>query len=102
MARPLFQDSPCIAVFPSGSFDGTLLWVTRSDIRDARELIYKGRVSNIGYLILGRNRSETLIDDGNLDVDKSSYLTSLRDGFFPIRWGTTFYVKPYGPHQLSR
>lgn len=76
--------------------------MTRNDLGDGRELIHEGRVFNLGCLMLGRNQSDTLIDDGNLDVDKLGYLISLRDGFFPIRRGTTFYVEPYSPHRFSR
>lgn len=52
--------------------------------------------------MLGRNRLETLIDDGNLDVDKSGHLISLRDGCLPIRRGATFHVEPYRPHRFSK
>ena len=76
--------------------------VTRSDLGDACELIHAGIVFNMDCLMLGRNRSETLINDGNLDVDKSGYLISLRYGFLLIRQGAIFYVKPYSPHWFSR
>jgi len=77
-------------------------YMTHSDLGDVRELIHEGRVSDMGSLMLGRNLSETLIDDGNLDLDKSVYLISLPDGFLPIRRGATFYVEPYSPHRFSR
>ena len=68
--------------------------MTRSDLRDVHELMHKGRVSDMGCLMLGKNRSETLIDDGNLDSNKSGYLISLRDGFLLIRRDATFYIEP--------
>jgi len=49
----------------------------RSDLGDVRELIHEGRVFDMGCLILGRNRSEALIDDENLNSDKSDYLIFL-------------------------
>ena len=58
--------------------------MTRSDLKNARELMYEGRVSDMGCLMLGRNRSEALINNGNLDSDKSGYLISLRDGSLPV------------------
>lgn len=45
--------------------------MTCSDLGDVRELIHEGRISDMGCLMLGKNRSETLIDDGTLDSDKS-------------------------------
>ena len=76
--------------------------MTRSDLGDVRELIHEGRVSDMGCLMLRRNRLDTLIDDGNLDLGQSDYLISLRDGFLPIRRDATFYVEPYSPHRFSR
>lgn len=76
--------------------------MTRSDLGDVRELIHEGMVFDMGCLMLGKNRSETLIDDGKLGSDRSDYLISLRDGFLPIRRDTTFYVEPYSPHRFSR
>ena len=38
------------------------LQMMRSDIGDVRELIHEGRVSDLGCLMLRRNRSEILID----------------------------------------
>jgi len=76
--------------------------MTRSDLGDVRELIHEGKVSDMGVLMLGRNRSETLIDDGNLDLDNSDYLISLQDGFLPIRRDATFYIEPYSSHRFSR
>ena len=98
MAHSLFQDSPCITTSPSGSLDDALLRVT-NDVQqpwDAREFIHEGRGSDLGCLMLRRNRSKTLIDNGKLDVDKSGYLISFRGGFLLIRRGTTFYVDPTG------
>ena len=83
-----------------GCYSGSQM--TRSDLGDARKLIHEGRVSDLGCLMLGRSRLETLIDDGKLDVDKSGYLIFLRDGFLPIRQGAIFYVEPYSPHRFSR
>ena len=76
---------------PSGPLMVHYSWpqMMRNDIGDVYELIHKGRVSDLGCLMLGRNRSEILIDDGDLDEDKSSNLISLRDGFRPIYWGAT-------------
>jgi len=56
----------------------------------------------MGCLMLGRNQSEALIDEGNLDVGKSGYLICLRDGFFPICQAAIFYVKPYSLHRFNR
>jgi len=76
--------------------------MTCSDLRDVHELIHEGTVSDMGCLMLKKNRSETLIDNENLDSDKSDYLIFLRDGFLPIHWDATFHVEPYSPHQFSR
>jgi len=75
--------------------------MTCNNIRDARELIYEGRVPDLGCLMLGRNRLVTLIDNRDLDEDKLSYLISLRHGFLPICQGATFHVEPYSPHRFS-
>ena len=56
----------------------------------------------MGCLMLRKNRSETLIDDGNVNSDKSDYLISLRNGFPPIRRDATFYVEPYNLHLFNR
>ena len=66
----------------------------RNDIGDVCELLHERRVSDLGCLMLGRNRLETLINNGDLDEEKSGYLISLRDGFLPIHRGFTFYVEP--------
>ena len=76
--------------------------MTCNDRGDAHELIHEGRVFDMGCLMLGRNRSGALIDDGNLGVDKSGYLISLQDSFLPICQGAIFYVEPYSPHRFSK
>jgi len=72
-----------------------------NNIHDAHELIYEGRVRNLGCLMPGRNQSETLIDNEDLEEDKSIYLISLRDSFLPIHC-TTFHVEAYSLHRFSR
>ena len=72
------------------------------DIGDARELIHKGKIHDLGCLMLGKNRLENLIDKDKLNKDKVSYLISLRDGFLPIHHGVAFYIEPYSPHRFSR
>ena len=104
MACPLFQGSPQIAASPFRTFHCALSGsqMMCSDIGNAHELIHEGRVCDLVCLMLVRNRWEILTDDGDLDVDKSSYLISLWYEFLSIRWGSTFNVEPYSPHWLSR
>jgi len=42
--------------------------------------------------MLAKNSPEILVNDGELDKEKSSYFVSLWDDFLPIQCGTSFYV----------
>ena len=72
--------------------------MTCNNIGDAYELIHEGRVPDLGCHMLGRNRPKSLVDNGNLDEGKSSYLISLPESFLPIHQGATFYAESYNPH----
>ena len=49
----------------------------RSNIGDAGNLIHKGKIPDLWCLMLGKNQSQALVDNGQLEEDKASYMMSL-------------------------
>jgi len=65
-------------------------------------MIQEVKVSELKYLMLGKNRQEIILDNEKLDDGRSDYLVALQDIFLPIRHGASFHVEPYSPPQFSR
>ena len=49
----------------------------RSNIRDIRKMIHEEKVSELGYLMLAKNRPEIFLDDRKLDDARFDYLVAL-------------------------
>ena len=56
-------------------------------------MIQEVKVSELKYLMLGKNRQEIILDNEKLDDGRSDYLVALQDIFLPIRHGASFHVE---------
>jgi len=68
------------------------------NIEDVYELIHEGKVSELGFLVLAKNRPRIIVEDGKLGDDRFDYLVALRDGSLPIHCGASFHVESYNPY----
>jgi len=73
-----------------------------NNIGDTRKMIHEGKTSELGCLMLAKNHTEIIFDNGKLDDARSDYLVALRGSFLPIRQGVSFHLEPYNPHRFSR
>ena len=49
----------------------------RSNIGDVRKLIHEGKVSKLGFLMLAKNGPKVIVDNRNLDDERSVHLVAL-------------------------
>ena len=64
--------------------------------REARELVHNGDQARWNELIF-LQKSETLIDNGNLCLSRLSYFINIRSSYLVLRQENSLIVEPYSP-----